>query len=268
MRPLLVLLALLLLASPPARACGPATDCVVGDRSYRIRLPDLPPDGGRIGAILLAHGHRDTAANLMAQADLGTAVAGLGVALIAPQSAGPGWALPGSPAGAVPAIDEMAAIERVMADALARFPIDPRRVMASGFSAGGMLVWNLACQRAGLFAGFAPISGTFWEPVPAACPTGPATVLHVHGLDDPVVPLAGRRIREAKQGDVTEVLARYAAFGGFGRAEPAAAPGLDCTRRRNAAGRVLELCLHPGGHELRPQDLVRAWRELAALNRW
>ena len=39
-------------------------------------------------------------------------------------------------------------------------------------------------------------------------------------------------------------------------------------RSADAQGHVLELCLHPGGHDLRPVDVVRAWRELAAIKGW
>jgi hypothetical protein len=82
------------------------------------------------------------------------------------------------------------------------------------------------------------------------------------------VPLHGRPIRDTSQGDVFEVFHRYAAWGHFGAAVESHAPGLDCTRRINAQGRMLELCLHPGAHDLRPVDVVRAWHELATLNRW
>jgi polyhydroxybutyrate depolymerase len=264
------LLAVLLLACLPrgAGACGPDTDCMIGDRSYRIRMPDGPPGGGRIGAILLAHGHRDTAANVMTEGEVTAAVAGLGVALIAPQSVGPGWNLPGQPGGPRPGIDEMGYFDALVADVTRRFPIDPARIMASGFSAGGMLVWNLACQRAGLFAGFAPVAGTFWTPAPQTCPTGPATILHAHGTEDPTVPLRGRAIRDAMQGDVFAVVRRYGAWGGFGAAVETRAAGLACARRTNPQGQVLELCLHPGGHDLRAEDLRRAWRELAAIRGW
>lgn len=252
-----------------AQACGPDSDCVVGGRSYRIRLPAPPPaDGARVGAILLAHGYRDTAANVMADAEVGAAVSALGVALIAPQSAGPGWNLPGQPGGLRPGIDEMADMDRLVADVTARFPIDPRRMMASGFSAGGMLVWNLACQRADLFAGFAPLSGTFWDPPPDSCPTGPATILHTHGVEDPTVPLTGRTIRDAQQGNVFQAARRYAAWGGFASPVESITPGLVCARRDGPRGHVLELCLRPGGHDLRAADLVRAWRELSVISGW
>ncbi|GGJ23177.1 hypothetical protein GCM10011320_33110 [Neoroseomonas lacus] len=265
---LLLLLSLALLPAAPAQACGADTDCMLGTRSYRIRLPPLPAGGARIGAILLAHGYRDTAANMMADAAVADAVIGLGVALITPQSDGLSWNLPGQPGGSRAGIDDMAFIETVIADATTRFPIDPNRVMASGFSAGGMLVWNLACNRAGLFAGFAPVSGTFWNPLPESCPTGPATILHAHGTEDPTVPLHGRAIRDTSQGDVFEVFRRYAAWGHFGAPVESHAADLDCTRRTDAQGHVLELCLHPGAHDLRPVDVVRAWRELAAIKGW
>ena len=257
-----------MLGVPPAAACGPDSDCMVGSRSYRIRLPPPRADGVRLGAILLAHGYRDTAANMMADTEVADAVAALGVALVTPQSDGLSWNLPGQPGGLRVGIDDMAYMDRLVADVVARFPVDPRRIMASGFSAGGMLVWNLACHRASLFAGFAPVSGTFWDPLPERCPTGPATILHAHGTEDPTVPLHGRAIRETSQGDVFEVFRRYAAWGHFGAPAEDHAPGLDCTRRVNADGRVLELCLHPGGHDLRAVDLVRAWHELAAINGW
>jgi len=263
--------ALLLLAAlaGAARACGPDTDCTVGDRTYRIRLPPLPAGGARVGAILLAHGYRDTAANMMADAQVATEVAGLGLALIAPQSVGEVWSLPNAPSGGNrPARDEVADMERLLADVVARCPVDRARIMAAGMSAGGMLVWHLACHDGGLFAGYAPVSGTFWAPVPAACPTGPVTILHTHGTNDPVVPLAGRPIGTGRQGDVAEALRRYAAFGGFGPPVETDASALACTRRNNPQGRILELCLHPGGHELRAEDLARAWRTLATLNGW
>ena len=67
---------------------------------------------------------------------------------------------------------------------------------------------------------------------------------------------------------MTEVFRRYAAWGHFNAPVETHTPGLDCIRRTNAQGRVLELCLHPGAHDLRPVDVVRAWRELAAIRGW
>jgi len=90
-------------------------------------------------------------------------------------------------------------------------------MMATGFSAGGMMVWNLVCDRSTLFAGFAPIAGTFWEPMPTSCAAPPASVVHIHGTSDKTVPLLGRPIAGTHQGQVPTALEMYARHGDFSK---------------------------------------------------
>lgn len=248
-----------------AVACGAVTDCAVGDRVYRIRLPGGTPANDGIGAILFAHGHGGTAAEIMADDKLARAAAAERVALIALQASPRGWAIPGSPSAAAGGGgDEIGYVERVVADAARRFAIAPRRIMASGMSAGAMLVWNLACERGRSFAGFAPIAGTFWTPLPADCPSLPGMLLHIHGTADRVVPLEGRAVRQSRQGNVFSAIALFASLGGYGPARQIRMDALDCTLRRNPAGAELGLCLHDGGHDYRVGDIVTAWRAIAA----
>ena len=82
--------------------------------------------------------------------------------------------------------DEAAYIRAVMADIKRRWPIDEARTLASGFSRGASMVWNVACYTGDLFAGFAPIAGGFWRSTPADCPSGPVNLRHIHGLKDRV----------------------------------------------------------------------------------
>jgi len=135
----------------------------------------------------------------------------------------------------------------------------------TGFSAGGMMTWTLACERSESFAGFAPMAGTFWEPTPKTCDTPPAHVLHVHGLNDKVVPITGRPIRKTHQGNVLNVLSMYTAHGKYQEGEQTNPLDLMCKRGKNAGGKVLEFCIHQGGHEFKTQYIVRAWNELKAL---
>lgn len=247
----------------PANACGPDTDCVIGERTYRIRMPEGHDGSAQIGAIMFFHGWRGSAAGTMRNKSLGQAVSDMGLALIAP-TARPkeDWSIPGSP---TKGDDEIAYVGRVLDDIAARFPIDADRIMATGFSAGGMISWQLACDLSERFAGFAPIAGTFWEPVPDTC-TAPAThVLHIHGTSDRMVPLEGRPIAETRQGNVHKVIAMYAETGGFGEPESHERDGLSCERRTNGDGRTLELCLHPGGHSFRTGYVTGAWRALQRL---
>ena len=248
-----------------AIACGPDTDCVIGERIYRIRMPEGHDGSSSVGAVFFMHGYRGSAAGVMRNRSLGKAVSDLGLALVAPKSAFGDWAIPGSPSGHEPV--ELEYFEAVVADIRKRFNIDASRMMASGFSAGGMMTWNLACDRGGLFAAYAPIAGTFWQPVPQRCDSVTVSIIHTHGTSDRVVPLEGRPIQNTRQGNVYEVLSFYSALGGFGEPEQdqEADPDLACREQKNPAGQVLELCLHPGGHSMQTAFVKRAWEKFVKL---
>jgi len=256
-----------LFLSSPALACGPDTDCQIGDRTYRVAMPEGLSDGTEVGAIVFAHGYRGSARGVMRNMGLRRMASDMGLALIAVKSAGDDWDIPGAHSdmestGAA----EMAYFEAVIADATKRFAINPDRIMMSGFSAGGMVTWELACQRPDLFAGFAPVSGTFWVGPPEKC-AAPASIVHIHGTADKTVPLAGRRIGPTRQGNVMDVLAMYRAAGGFGATTTVAVNGMTCARQDNAEGDVLEFCTFEGGHSFSPSFLSYAWERLAAAGK-
>ena len=250
------------LGTESAAACGPDSDCRLGERTYRIRMPAVTNGTAPVGAIMYMHGYRGSAAGIMRNKALGKAVSDLGLALVAPKSLGDDWSIPNAPKEYT---DDLAFFDRLLEEITSRFAIDPKRIMATGFSAGGMMVWNLACERGGSFAGFAPIAGTFWAPIPQSCPSPPVHLLHTHGTDDKVVPLRGRPIQKTHQGDVYKALSLFGAAGSFGAAKAYEVLDLTCERRLNPKGRALELCLHPGGHSFKSEYVVRAWRELEAL---
>lgn len=251
-----------------AFACGPDTECSIGDRHYRIAMPEGHDGVTPVGAIVFAHGYRGSARGAMRNMGMRRMVSDMGLALIAVKSLDEDWVIPNAPRhldsdGA----EEFAYFEAVMADAAARFALDRDRVMITGFSAGGMMVWNLACARPDLFAGFAPISGTFWKEPPERCARPVASVVHIHGINDPTVPLSGRPIGPTRQGDVAEVLAMYRAHGGFGAAQMAQVDDLSCARQQNDTGAVLEFCTFSGGHSFRRGFLSYAWDRFEAAGK-
>ena len=257
---LIACLAILLLGSP-ALACGPDTDCRIGERIYRIALPQA--QDAPVGAILYLHGYRGSARGAMGNTSLRALAEDLGVALIAAKSYDDDWRIPGVPRNTdADGSLEFSYFDAVMEDVAARHGLDPDRVLVTGFSAGGMMVWNLACHRGTLFKGFAPIAGTFWEPIPAECPSAPVDLIHTHGTSDKIVPLHGRTIADTKQGGIDAALALFVRSGGFGPEEPVEAEGLTCTRRTNPDGRLLEFCTHPGGHTFQTAYIARAWEVL------
>ena len=256
------LLALILtLAALPAAACGRDSACAVPLGSYRVAVPE----GGAKGVILFFHGYGATAQAAMAGHLADTALA-QGLAVIAPQGRENSWAFTGAPRDGR---DEMAFLDQVMADVEARFDLPLDRVLVTGFSIGGTMAWEAACYRGARFAGFAPIAGAYWEPEPASCPSPPPVLIHVHGTADTVVPMAGRPIGEAHQGDVRASIAqwrRQAACGGATRT--LSTTGLTCTRWTGCESGLVELCLHDGGHSIRTEWVMRGWDQLAALKGW
>lgn len=246
---LIVSLFVLLLAGP-ALACGPESDCTVGDRTYRLYVPGAASEP--MGALLFAHGYRGSAAGTMGNMALRRLAGDLGLALVALKSAGDDWNLSHRPAAPdQPEALEYTYVDAVLADLATRVDLDDSRLVMSGFSAGGMMTWTVACGMSGRFAGFVPVSGTFWAPVPASCPAPPANILHIHGTADGTVPLAGRAIGQTRQGNVAQVLAMYAAHGAYAAdGAPEQAPGdMTCRHATNPEGRRLDFCTFPGGHE-------------------
>lgn len=253
------LAAALLFAASSAAACGPDTDCVVGERTYRIAVPE---GDGPFGAILYMHGWRSSAAAVMADEALRQTARELGVALIAPKSGGEGWLIANRPrSGFTHDRRETDYFAALLDDAAARFPIDTARILATGFSSGGMMTWTLACRMPERFTAFLPVAGTFWAPVPDDCAEGAIDLVHIHGTADTVVPLAGRPIADSRQGDVGTAFETFRAAKGYDAPAGDGLPGLSC--EGSAAGdRRLVLCLHDGGHVVRPEWIAWGWRSL------
>ena len=259
----ILLSVILMTAASMAQACGVETDCDVPGGAYRIDVPDSAPTG----AILFAHGYRGSANGTMRNARFRQMATDLGLAFVALDAGvGDDWNLPNAPGNS--AGDGQANFDYVAAvvdDLKTKYGFDNDRVMITGFSAGGMLVWNLACARPDIAGGFAPVSGTFWLTPPDSCTTPAASIIHMHGDNDTTVPLTGRVIGRTKQGDVSEALAFYRGIGGFSEDYTRQGPGLDCEGQSNPAGDVLEFCAFEGGHTFSRNFVQDAWERFIAL---
>lgn len=263
MRRFALILSVGLALATPAAACGPDTDCQLGDRTYRIQMPEAAE--GKIGALVFAHGYRGSAKGTMRNKGLRALANDLGIALVATKSASQDWLIPGVPEN--PAEDgskEFDYYDAVIDDLEARFNIDRTKLVVSGFSAGGMMVWNLACHRGQSFRAFIPIAGTFWQPVPAACPSFPVNLVHIHGLSDKIVPLEGRKIAQTRQGSVTKALELLNTSGGFGNpsVKLEVHGDLKCKQWFGKDQKYLAFCSHPGGHSIKMDYLRAAWAML------
>ncbi len=82
-------------------------------------------------------------------------------------------------------------LEVLIDELLSRYPIDPKRIFATGASAGGMMIQAFACYS-DRFAGIAPVMGSMTRGyAEVRNPKKPIPVLIMHGTADPVVPYDG-----------------------------------------------------------------------------
>lgn len=250
---------LLSMAPRIAAACGATTDCVIDQGTYRISLPD---NESPIGAIVFAHGYQGSAAGVMKNKSLIKVATDRGLALIAIDAGANDWNLPNAPGDSVQARDEMAYLDAVMADAAHQFGVDPKRAVITGFSAGGMFVWNVVCNRGDAYAGYIPYSGTFWKGPPATCRAAAQNIVHVHGTADTTVPMAGRKIGNTRQGDLAQVLSMYMKDKDFAPDGRYSIADLSCAHAASTSGKRLDLCLFDGNHSFTAERLGAAYDKL------
>jgi len=251
------LAAALALAAPAAAAdCRP---CAVAGGTYRTAAPPGWDGATPLGLLVVFHGYAASGEAVLANDRLRAIAATHERLLVAPDGAADArgrrsWAHRGSPSRSR---DEPAFVDAVLADVRARFATSDATPVVAGFSQGGSMVWDLACRRGAAFGRYLAVAGGFWEPMPADCASPVGALVHVHGLDDAVVPLEGRPIGERwRQADIFDGFERFVAAAGC-----AATPdrldrrgALHCRSWLSCDAGELALCLHTGGHsfELAP----------------
>ncbi len=262
--PRLILLAILALLSWPASAetpCSVSPGCSIAGGRYMALAP--PGWDGReaLPVLVFFHGWRESAEYVVADPPLKAFVEARRILLIAPHGEGNTWSYPGAPGKHR---DEFAFAADLAKDVKARFPVDPRRVVAAGFSQGASMIWNIACRSPGLFTAYGALAGGFWEPSPTLCTGEGVDLIHIHGLNDGTVPMGGRMLRGGlyRQADIRRDWKVWLAEDGCA-AEPSLVrevAGRSCRLWSACARpRALAFCTHDLGHEIHESDLEALW---------
>lgn len=146
--------------------------------------------------------------------------------------------------------DDLDFLKTVLRDVRGKLKLASAPVLLAGFSRGGSMVWNIACEDPKFADAYAPIAGAFWDSLPAAC-QGPVQLFHTHGWTDRTVPLEGRSFGAIVQGDVWASLKILRETNGCSKRQPEKNSfdgevwlrhWTDCR-----AGQI-HLLLHKGGH--------------------
>ncbi|MEL6570542.1 MAG: polyhydroxybutyrate depolymerase [Pseudomonadota bacterium] len=242
----------LIASSVSAQTCGDReTPCVIDSGTYYTVLPDGAPQG----AVIMLHGGGGRA-----ESQLGSGLAqeatARGFVFVSPQGFQEGarferdWAVKSD--GYTPPHDDLTFLGEVMDKVAADHGAPRDAMLLAGFSRGGSMVWNVACDVPGLARAYAPAAGALWDSQPETC-AGPVDLFHTHGWDDRTVPLEGRSLFEdtVTQGDVWASLKILRETNGCRARQPSSSAVIgdrwwrywdDCD-----AGRI-DLMLHSGGH--------------------
>ncbi len=233
-----------------ASAEAPCDPCrLAGGGSFRVQAPPDWDGHAKLPVLMFLHGYTHDGADVLADTDVTGPAGTLGFLLVAPDGLNGTWSHQGSPSDAR---DDRLFLHGVLAEVKRRWPVDARLIVLGGFSQGASMVWDMACFAPLGFAAFLPFSGGFWERMPTAC-TAPVNLRHVHGTADTMVPMAGRVVLEHwRQADIGR------GFAIWRETDHCTTPpelhvhsaGLECEVWTCHTRHTLELCLHPGGHEM------------------
>ncbi|MBX3187268.1 MAG: hypothetical protein KF819_09640 [Labilithrix sp.] len=183
--------------SEPPAVTVTTESLVVGTltRSFVLAVPATFAPDKRLPLVLALHGDGGDGAAMRAAYPL-DGVTQREAVVAYPSGNGKSWDLYAAPSDN----DDLAFIEALVRSLEVRFPLDPARVFASGFSSGGFMVNQIACRRPGLLRAISAHGGgapaepidpeaTKWPNGFTQCvgqTTGVAAMI-VHGKDDRIV---------------------------------------------------------------------------------
>lgn len=151
------------------------------ERTYRVFVPDDVATGDPLPLVLVMHGLGQTGKLLQPATGYDQAALEHRFLVAYPDAVSRMWntRLPAGAESSLP--DDVEFLTAVVDDIARTYPVDRRRVYATGHSAGAQMAYRLACERAAVFAAIAPVAGGMTQP---CRPARPVPVLQVVGQED------------------------------------------------------------------------------------
>jgi polyhydroxybutyrate depolymerase len=174
---------------------GRQTIPLIHDALDRPYLLQAPPNAGadRLPLLVELHGRGIDPVRFDQLTGFGALADEYGFALALPSAVGEIWNDGRNPAAKGNGrLDDVGYLAAVIDDALARLPIDGRRIYVVGMSNGATMAGRLACELADRIAAIAQVAGTAAVGVAAGShPSCPVPVLNIHGSADDYAPYEG-----------------------------------------------------------------------------
>ncbi len=185
-------------------AVNPATDEGYTTRAYWLHVPQGYVASRPTPLVLAFHGGGGTGLGAESSTGFSPFADRRGLLVAYPQGLaydeiGPGyttWAATGPFDSVGQGVDDLLFVSDLLDALQRRYCVDPQRIYATGFSAGGAMTAFLTCGLTGRIAAFAPMSGDAYTFKGGCSPTHVTSILEFHGAADPYEVYAGIPARE------------------------------------------------------------------------
>lgn len=160
------------------------------ERFYRLYVPSSISAGSAVPLLIALHGNGTDEQGFAELSGLDETAAQEGFLVVYPRAVEGVWN--GGFSQRTRSVDDVGFLIALVDELSTRYSIDTERVFATGLSAGGIMTYRLACEAPELVSAIAPVAATMAVECNPASPVG---VLHIHGTDDPAIPIEGRQDR-------------------------------------------------------------------------
>jgi len=185
----LALAAQLLACASGARAGGSSDQNSNGNvdgsnRTALLHVPDSLPSGASVPLVIAYHGHGGDADSMVALTNFDQCADTNGFIVVYPQAINRRWMRA-----------DVAFTNAIIDQLSSQYKIDPKRIYATGMSAGALMSEGLGVALATRLAAIAPVAGSLQTRYADAGLHGtPISVIEFHGDQDPLVPFTGGEV--------------------------------------------------------------------------
>jgi len=199
MRAVAILVAVLLWPFPPAPVQGASEERGIEagglHRTFILHVPPSLRAGVPAPLVFVLHGGGGTAAQIERTTGFSQTADRYGFIAVYPEAVDRNWN-DGRGDTHIRAqredIDDVGFISDVLTQVSHDYPVDPKRVFATGMSNGGFMSQLLAARLSERIAAIAPVAGGMGPAIAATLrPSTPVSVLMLNGTADPLVPYTG-----------------------------------------------------------------------------
>ena len=227
-------------------------------RTYRLHVPaELATEPA---LVVMLHGGLGSAAQAESAYGWDAAADAAGFVVAYPEGENRTWNAGDCCGGAERReVDDVAFLTALVAELQSEFGVSPDRTFGTGMSNGAMMIYRLACETSP-FAAIAPVAGTIVTPCDDPAP---ASVLHIHGLDDGSVRMDGEPgdgVGDVDGMPIADVNALWREADGCGEPVTTEEPPVTTSTSACADGRTVTLITVAGGEH--------AWPEFATSRIW